>query len=74
MGPSIWPWFELFGSKTKGPMRIVDAFLDPILKAAVEKARVEGTLGTATTQDNKEEIGEDDTLLDHLVKYTDGKQ
>lgn len=72
MGPYIWPWFELFGSKTKGPMRVVDAFLDPILKAAVEKARVEKTLGTATSNDSKEEIGEDDTLLDHLVKYTDG--
>ena len=59
----IWPYFELLGSKTRAPMRVVDAFLDPILKAAVEKARVEkATPGLRS----KEEIGEDETLLDHL--------
>lgn len=51
-------------------MRIVDAYLDPILKAAVEKAKHEKT---GHAQENKEEIGEDDTLLDHLVRYTSGR-
>ncbi|KIP10692.1 hypothetical protein PHLGIDRAFT_100824 [Phlebiopsis gigantea 11061_1 CR5-6] len=64
---NIWPYFELLGSKTQAHMRVVDAFLDPILKAAVEKARVEKTM---PSQQSKEEIGEDETLLDHLVKYT----
>lgn len=49
-------------------MRVVDAFLDPILKAAIEKAQK----GTQAPQEVKDEIGEDETLLDHLVKYTQG--
>ena len=70
MGEWIWPWSELFRSKTKEPMRIVDSYLDPILKAAVEKANQDAA---GSEQTNKEEIGEDDTLLDHLVRYTKGK-
>ena len=66
----IWPYFELLGSKTQAHMRVVDAFLDPILKAAVEKARVEKTMLGGRS---KEEIGEDETLLDHLVKFTSGR-
>jgi hypothetical protein len=63
----IWAWWELFSSKTKGPMRVVDSFLDPILKAAVAKAeRMKLETGPPS------EISEDDTLLDHLVKYTKG--
>ncbi|EKM59241.1 uncharacterized protein PHACADRAFT_249548 [Phanerochaete carnosa HHB-10118-sp] len=66
----LWPWFELAKSKTRTPMEVVDAFLDPILKAAVEKAdRIkEGNGGKVP--EVKEEIEEDETLLDHLVKYT----
>lgn len=51
-------------------MRVVDAFLDPILKEAVEKAKREGIAGSAPKQGD---INEDDTLLDYLVRYTSGE-
>lgn len=68
----LWPWFELSGSLTAPPMKVVDAFLDPILKAAVEKADAIKRENGGTVPEVKEEIEEDDTLLDHLVKYTNG--
>nr|BAL05110.1 cytochrome P450 [Phanerodontia chrysosporium] len=66
----LWPWFELFGSRTKAPMAVVDAFLDPILKAAVERADKIKHENGGKVPEAKEEIDEDETLLDHLVKYT----
>ena len=48
-------------------MAVVDAFLDPILKAAIEKAKLTKREDTPT-----DEIGEDETLLDHLIKFTKG--
>ena len=68
----LWPWFELFGSRTKAPMAVVDAFLDPILRAAVERAGRAKREGGGKAPEAKEEIEEDETLLDHLVKYTNG--
>lgn len=66
-----WPWFELFQSKTAKSMQVVDAYLRPILKEAVEKAEIDKPAGNNV----KASINEDDeseTLLDHLVKYTTG--
>ncbi|THG93386.1 hypothetical protein EW026_g7836 [Hermanssonia centrifuga] len=49
-------------------MRIVDAFLDPILKDALEKVKSTNI----SEQHNKGvDMGENDTLLDHLVRHTD---
>ncbi|GJE84276.1 cytochrome P450 pc-3 [Phanerochaete sordida] len=66
----LWPWMELFGSRTRGPMRVVDAFLDPILRAAVERADALKRENGGRAPEVKEGIEEDETLLDHLVKYT----
>ena len=53
-------------------MKIVDAYLNPILESAVEKVKKEKEAGIAS--DTKAgEVGEDDTLLDHLVRLTTGK-
>jgi hypothetical protein len=56
----LWPLTEIFEDKTSKSMRLVNAFVEPIIKEALErKQRV---------------VNEDDeTLLDHLVKATDGK-
>lgn len=63
-----WPFLEIFQDKTKPSMKIVDAYLGPILADAVEKAR------NASPMEGKNEIDEDATLLDHLVKHTLGEQ
>lgn len=68
IGP-IWPFWELMGDKSAEPMRIVDECLVPILETAVKKHKEAKAAGL---EDRPEEISEDETLLDHLVKYTDG--
>ncbi|KAF8838574.1 cytochrome P450 [Paxillus ammoniavirescens] len=59
-----WPLFELLEDRTRKPMEVVDAFLIPILKDAIEKHKVlQGFQETA-------EESEDGTLLDHLIQQT----
>ncbi|KDQ14076.1 hypothetical protein BOTBODRAFT_132971 [Botryobasidium botryosum FD-172 SS1] len=57
---STWPLFELFGDKSKGPMRIINAFIDPILKHAM--------------RDRKNLLREDVTFLDYLVRTVDDEK
>ncbi|CAL1701116.1 unnamed protein product [Somion occarium] len=64
-----WPFFEIFSDKSAKPMRIVDDFLDPILKDALEKAKRDQD-GRLIKKDNPDEVDEDETLLDHLVRFT----
>ncbi|KAJ6513517.1 cytochrome P450 monooxygenase pc-1 [Mycena vulgaris] len=63
----IWPLFEIFQDKTAEPMKVVSAFLDPIIHAAVEKKEMAGRAG-AKEGGEKEEEGE--TLLDELLNST----
>ncbi|PSR74974.1 hypothetical protein PHLCEN_2v9388 [Hermanssonia centrifuga] len=65
----IWPWSELFHDKTELPMRVVDAYLDPILKAALKKAEDEKESGRVN-EEVRDDLEENETLLDHLVRYT----
>jgi hypothetical protein len=65
----VWPWYELFKDNTAEPMSVVNAYIMPILEAALEKHKKEKEAGVASAPDT---IGEDDTLLDHLVKFTNG--
>ncbi|CDO68135.1 hypothetical protein BN946_scf185003.g7 [Trametes cinnabarina] len=67
-----WTWHlsELLRDKSAEPMRIVDAFLQPILEEAIAKnraAKAQAESGATVSKD----AGDDETLLDHLVKYTD---
>ncbi|KAJ6590254.1 cytochrome P450 [Mycena sp. CBHHK59/15] len=64
----IWPLFEVFRDTTAAPMRIVSAFLDPIIHAAVEKKRLLAKAG----QGGKalDGAGEGETLLDELLNST----
>ena len=74
---ALWPVTEMKGDRTKAPMEVVNAYLDPILKEALEKKKAyqaEKSDESARTGDHaKEEISDDETLLDHLVKLTDGE-
>ncbi|KAH8106028.1 cytochrome P450 [Cristinia sonorae] len=69
----IWPWLEIFNDKTGEDMEIVDSFLNPILEDALEKQRAEKKAGL--WQDAKsDEVNDQDTFLDHLVRTTTDSQ
>ncbi|KAK0200571.1 cytochrome P450, partial [Desarmillaria ectypa] len=61
-----WPLFEMAKDKTEAPMKVVHGFVDPIIEAALQKQK---TSGSARKKDLNE-IGDDETLLDHLVSMT----
>ncbi|KAJ7905904.1 cytochrome P450 [Mycena leptocephala] len=62
---AIWPLREMFRDKSAEPMKIVSAFLDPVISAAIEKKR----LTEPITTERKSNI-EADTLLDELLNST----
>lgn len=63
----IWPILEVLKNRTDEHMRVVNAFLDPILKEALRrKDEMKGYKATDKIHDDTD--GE--TLLDHLVKFT----
>jgi hypothetical protein len=70
-----WPLREFWSDKLAGPMSVVRGFLDPILKEAVAKKRAKGQTSIGDDKKNEEgdrEVQEGESLLDHLVNYTDG--
>ena len=58
-----WPLLEPFEDKVMKHIKVIDKYLDPILKAALARKRVD---------ESETGISEDDTLLSHLVNLTDG--
>ncbi|KAH9931765.1 cytochrome P450 monooxygenase pc-3 [Amylocystis lapponica] len=60
----FWPLKEIFETSTDKYMAIVDKVLDPILQAALQK-KEERMLG-----EKDQEEADDETLLDHLVRFT----
>ena len=61
-----WPLFEIFQDPMREPMKVVNAFLDPILKDAIAKQKAsQGLPGVGKDT-------EDETLLDHLIRQTTG--
>lgn len=71
-----WPLFEVFHDKTAEPMKVVRAFLDPLIDQALRKKHAKEASGKVspikTSSLAKDEIEDDENLLDHLVKLTDG--
>lgn len=74
----VWPLYEIFGDKTKEPMSVVNAYLEPIIKEAVQK-KIQKSMGNAFDQKTGDEVIRDDetaekeTLLDSLVNMTSGR-
>ncbi|KAJ7909793.1 cytochrome P450 [Mycena leptocephala] len=69
-----WPLREFWSDKLSGPMSVVRGFLDPILKEAVAKKRAKVQTSIGDDKKNEEgdrEVQEGESLLDHLVNYTD---
>jgi hypothetical protein len=67
----IWPLYEIFHDKTAAPMKIVSAFLDPIIHAAVEKKRA--TEAAFVQVGGGKQVIEGETLLDELLNSTSGE-
>ncbi|KAJ6553147.1 cytochrome P450 [Mycena capillaripes] len=67
-----WPLQEFWTDRLAAPMGIVRGFLDPILKEAVAKKRAAGASeGEKKNELGDREVQEGESLLDHLVNYTD---
>ncbi|KAG2056638.1 cytochrome P450 [Suillus hirtellus] len=58
-----WPLVEILADGTAQHMKVVNAFLDPILKDALEKR-------STAVEFDKNEFADDQTLVDHLVNLT----
>ncbi|KAL0953039.1 hypothetical protein HGRIS_007241 [Hohenbuehelia grisea] len=65
-----WPLAEIFRNATEEPMKVVNAFVEPIIKDAIEKRRIAKAQELTEEVKNANEVGENDTLLDHLAKQT----
>ncbi|GAB1521179.1 hypothetical protein RhiTH_004270 [Rhizoctonia solani] len=61
---ALWPYMEFFSDRTGRDMRVIDAFINPILEAKLSLKK-KGAL---------EEDEERETLIDHLVKLTDDEK
>ncbi len=67
-----WPLFEFWGDKVKQHLKAVDEFIDPIVEDALRKKSEEMGAGAEEENKRKEQVRDDETLLQHLVKFTDG--
>ncbi|KAJ7231567.1 cytochrome P450 [Mycena rebaudengoi] len=70
-----WPLSEFWVDRLEKPMTVVRGFLDPILEEAVAKKRA---MPTDMQENNKKmnelgdrQVEEGESLLDHLINYTD---
>ncbi|KAK2462353.1 hypothetical protein APHAL10511_005659 [Amanita phalloides] len=66
-----WPLTEFWGDKVKQKMVAVNAFLMPILAEAVRKKKELGDFSQDKKANGDREVKEGETLLDHLINYTD---
>jgi len=70
-----WPLKEFWRDEAKVHVELVNKFIDPILSEALRKKKESGV----TRQDWKgaskgdREVEDGETLLDHLINYTDSK-
>nr|AVZ23851.1 cytochrome P450 [Thanatephorus cucumeris] len=60
----FWPWMELFWDRTAEDMKIINAYVTPILKKKLERG---SDIESKPTNEGDQDA---DTLLDHLVKFT----
>ncbi|KAF4588561.1 hypothetical protein EYR40_010114 [Pleurotus pulmonarius] len=58
---------EFLGDRMKAPMKVVDAFINPIIEEAIRKKDAKHSTN-AEKDANPADVDEGETLLDHLVK------
>ncbi|CAE6448865.1 unnamed protein product [Rhizoctonia solani] len=61
---ALWPYMEFFSDRTRKDMRVIDAFIQPILETKLRLKEKDGL------EDNEER----ETLIDHLVRLTDDEK
>ena len=69
----VWPLWEVFKDKTADDLKTVRAFLDPLVEEAVKKNQERKGHLDGREEEKKDEIRDDETFLEHLVRITDGK-
>ncbi|THH10403.1 hypothetical protein EW145_g1356 [Phellinidium pouzarii] len=63
---SLWPLFEFWEDKTQKHMKVINAFIEPMLQEAIKKKKE--YMKTGSYRENDIEQG--DTLLSHLINIT----
>ncbi|KAI0671270.1 cytochrome P450 [Trametes maxima] len=66
-----WPLFEFWGDRVKQYLKAVDEFIDPIVEEALKQKAAKVRAGVAQEKEGKDHVRDDETLLEHLVKFTD---
>lgn len=65
----LWPLTEFWKDKVEEQMVVVRSFIEPIVAEALRKKKEKNSI----EDENDKEVGEGESLLEHLVKLTDGK-
>ena len=72
-----WPLTEMFGDKVKKYLTAVDEFIDPMVEEALSNKQKREIALEGVTSDvekaTRDQVRDDETLLEHLCKFTDGK-
>ncbi|KAH7338413.1 cytochrome P450 [Rhizoctonia solani] len=63
----FWPWMELFWDRTSEDMKIINAYVTPILRKKLEQRATKDIESKPT---NEGDLENGDTLLDHLINFT----
>ncbi|KAF8060193.1 cytochrome P450 monooxygenase pc-1 [Lyophyllum atratum] len=63
----IWPLAEIWEDKTKKPMKIVNAYLDPIIQEAITK---KDAAPRSAERKIESHVEDGETLIDHLVSLS----
>lgn len=71
---SAWRLSEFWTDRVKKHMDVCYKFIDPILKEALEKNKMLKENMDEKTDAKDRDVEEGETLLDHLVNYTEGMQ
>ncbi|RPD56738.1 cytochrome P450 [Lentinus tigrinus ALCF2SS1-7] len=69
-----WPLTEMFGDKVKKYLTAVDEFIDPMVEEALRNKEKKVSLEGVTSDVEKatrDQVRDDETLLEHLCKFTD---
>jgi hypothetical protein len=71
---SAWRLFEFWTDRVKAHMDVCYKFIDPILKEALDKKQMfkDNRMVDEKAEAKDREVKEGETLLDHLVNYTEG--
>ncbi|CAE6394302.1 unnamed protein product [Rhizoctonia solani] len=64
----FWPWMELFWDRTSEDMKIINAYVTPILRKKLENHAANLDIESKLTNEGDQDTN--DTLLDHLINFT----